>query len=106
MVFGEAALISDPDKKKQGLDLLVEHLVPGRLAELRAPTRKELNATTLLSLPIETFSIKTRSGPPGDSKADISAPIWAGVVPLGLTAGKPQPAPDMITETALPDYLD
>ena len=105
MVFGSASLVSDEIEKKRGLDILVEHLAPGRLADLRPSTRKELNATTLLTLPLETFSIKSRSGPPGDAKGDLDAPIWAGVIPLALTAGNPVPAPDMPADVTLPGYL-
>jgi nitroimidazol reductase NimA-like FMN-containing flavoprotein (pyridoxamine 5'-phosphate oxidase superfamily) len=105
MVFGKAKLVNDPEEKRKGLDALVEHLVPGRLTELRESTRKELNATSLLSLPIETFSIKTRRGPPSDAASDLSAPVWAGVIPLGLKPGKPQDAPDMREKRPLPDYL-
>jgi len=105
MVFGKASLVSDDQEKTRGLDILVEHLAPGRLAELRSSTRKELNATTLLSLPIETFSIKSRSGPPGDPRADRDAPIWAGVIPLGLQAGSAESAPDLAADIPLPEYL-
>jgi len=105
MVFGTARLVTDPEEKIQSLDALVEHLVPGRMAELRASTRKELNATSLLSLPIETFSIKSRSGPPSDAAEDLSAPVWAGVIPLKLTETTPVTAPDMVQEIDLPDYL-
>ena len=93
MVFGQARVISVPEEKIRGLDKLVDHLVPGRTAELRPSTRKELNATTLLGLPIETFSIKTRSGPPSDAASDLDAPVWAGVIPLKLTEGTPEDAP-------------
>lgn len=106
MVFGEARLVSNPGEKNRGLDQLVEHLVPGRMAELRESTRKELNATTLLSLPIETFSIKHRKGPPSDGKEDLDAPVWAGVIPLSLQEGPPLPAEDLPAEITLPDYLD
>lgn len=105
MVFGSATLVSDEEEKMRSLDILVEHLAPGRLAELRPSTRKELNATTLLTLPLKTFSIKSRNGPPGDAKADLDTPIWAGVIPLAQAAGEPQPAPDMPEDIPLPDYL-
>ena len=78
--------------------------MPGRAAELRPSTRKELNATTLLSLPIETFSIKTRSGPPDDASGDLDAPVWAGVIPLSLTPGEPVDAPDLQGSPAPPGY--
>ncbi|MEE4217280.1 MAG: pyridoxamine 5'-phosphate oxidase family protein [Xanthomonadales bacterium] len=98
MVFGRASEVTDPEAKTRGLDMLVDHLVPGRTAELRPSTRKELNATTLLTLPIETFSIKTRSGPPSDAASDLDAPVWAGVIPLKLTPGTPEDAPDLPQE--------
>jgi nitroimidazol reductase NimA-like FMN-containing flavoprotein (pyridoxamine 5'-phosphate oxidase superfamily) len=105
LIFGTAELITGPEEKKRGLDVLVEHLAPGRLADLRASTRKELNATSLLCLPIETFSIKSRSGPPSDAASDIDTPVWAGVIPLQLSAGKPVDAPDMREPIPLPAYL-
>ena len=105
MAFGTASLVTDEAEKKRGLDILVEHLAPGRLADLRPSTRKELNATTLLTLPLETFSIKSRSGPPGDAKADLDAGIWAGVIPLRLSPEEPQAAPDLEPDIPLPDYL-
>lgn len=106
MVFGTAHVVSDPEEKKRGFDILVEHLLPGRLAELRDSTRKEINATTLLSLPLETFSIKVGDGPPDDAQADMDATVWAGVIPLELKAGTPQAAPDLKDGIALPAYLE
>lgn len=105
MAFGTAIPVTDEEEKKRGLDVLVEHLAPGRLADLRASTRKELNATTLLRLPLDTFSIKSRNGPPGDAKGDLDAPIWAGVIPISLAEGEPEDAPDLAVGIALPDYL-
>lgn len=105
MVFGTARLISDPEEKQIALDALVEHLAPGRLEELRPSSQKELNATSILRLPIETFSIKSRSGPPSDAASDLSTRVWAGVIPLALAAGRPVDAPDMVEKLPLPEYL-
>jgi nitroimidazol reductase NimA-like FMN-containing flavoprotein (pyridoxamine 5'-phosphate oxidase superfamily) len=105
MVFGKARLISDPKEKQMALDALVEHLAPGRLEELRPSSRKELNATSILCLPIEAFSIKSRTGPPSDATSDLSARVWAGVIPLELTPGRPVNAPDMEEKLPVPEYL-
>jgi len=105
MVFGNAVAITEPDEKLAAFDALVEHLAPGRLADLRKSSRKEINATTILRLPIETFSIKRRSGPPSDATYDIDLPVWAGVVPIALTEGEPVDAPDLPDGIALPAYL-
>jgi nitroimidazol reductase NimA-like FMN-containing flavoprotein (pyridoxamine 5'-phosphate oxidase superfamily) len=105
MVFGLARVIEDSDEKRDGIQVLVDHLMPGRRADLRKSTIKELNATSLLALPIETFSSKCRSGPPDDSKSDLDAQVWAGVVPLTLTAGEPVDAPDLLPGMIRPGYL-
>jgi nitroimidazol reductase NimA-like FMN-containing flavoprotein (pyridoxamine 5'-phosphate oxidase superfamily) len=105
MIFGSAVLVTDEVEKSNGLDCLVEHLAPGRSRDLRLSTAKELNATSLLKIPIETFSIKSRSGPPGDAAGDLDTPIWAGVIPLSIQAGDPVDAPDLLDDVELPDYL-
>ena len=105
MVFGTARLITDIDEKRNGIQKLEDHLMPGRRADLRISTVKELNATSLLALPIETFSSKCRTGPPEDAKVDLDAQVWAGVVPLELTAGEPVDAPDILPGVIRPEYL-
>ena len=105
MVFGVAHVISDTDEKRRCIQALVDHLMPGRRADLRMSTIKELNATSMLALPIETFSTKCRTGPPSDSKSDMNARVWAGVVPLSLSAGEPVDAPDLIPGIERPAYL-
>jgi nitroimidazol reductase NimA-like FMN-containing flavoprotein (pyridoxamine 5'-phosphate oxidase superfamily) len=105
MVFGIAHLVTDLDEKRKCIQALVDHLMPGRRADLRKSTIKELNATSLLSLPIETFSTKCRTGPPEDTKADMKTPVWAGVVPLSLESGEPVDAPDLLPGVVRPDYL-
>jgi len=105
MVFGTARLITDIDEKRQSMHALEDHLMPGRRADLRDSTIKELNATSLLALPIETFSTKCRTGPPEDTKSDLDTRVWAGVVPLELTAGEPVDAPDLLPGINRPDYL-
>jgi nitroimidazol reductase NimA-like FMN-containing flavoprotein (pyridoxamine 5'-phosphate oxidase superfamily) len=105
MVFGQAIPVTDREEKDRGLNILVEHLAPGRTADLRPSSRKELNATTLLRLPIDTFTVKQRTGPPSDATADLDQPVWAGVIPLSLQTGEPESAPDMRHDIPPPAYL-
>ena len=105
MVFGVAKLITDLDEKRKCVQALVDHLMPGRRADLRASTKKELNATSMLALPIETFSTKIRTGPPEDTKSDLDAQVWAGVVPLTLDCGEPVDAPDLLGGIIRPSYI-
>jgi nitroimidazol reductase NimA-like FMN-containing flavoprotein (pyridoxamine 5'-phosphate oxidase superfamily) len=86
VVIGRARRVEDPAERSHALDLLVDHVVPGRSAELRRPTRKELAATTVLALPLHEASVKMRSGDPEDEPEDVTSGAWAGVVPLALRA--------------------
>jgi len=105
MIFGTARALTEPEEKLRGLEILTEHLLPGRLTDVRPSKPKELNATTLLSLPITQFTVKISDAPPDDPAADVKANIWAGVIPLALREGKPQAAPDMDPAIPLPGYL-
>ena len=43
VVFGQATAVADPDERRAALDVLVEHIVPGRTEETREPNDKELH---------------------------------------------------------------
>jgi hypothetical protein len=79
--------------------------MPGRWAQLRAPARKELAATRVLSLPLTEWSLKVSNGPPEDPVEDLEAPVWAGVLPLALAAGTPVDAPDLAPDRPVPGYV-
>ena len=55
-------------------------------------------------IPIDEASAKIRSGPPNDDEADLGLPHWAGVVPLRLAAGRPEPD-DGARSVAVPDHV-
>jgi len=42
-------------------------------------------------VPLAEASVKTRAGGPADEADDIAAGVWAGVVPLSVTAGEIEP---------------
>jgi hypothetical protein len=65
----------------------------------------ELAMTAVLALDLVAVSAKVRAGGPVDDPEDIALPHWAGVVPLTLTAGTPEPAGDLDPATPLPAYL-
>jgi nitroimidazol reductase NimA-like FMN-containing flavoprotein (pyridoxamine 5'-phosphate oxidase superfamily) len=93
VIFGRGEKIVDSADKVKALDLLVDHLAPGRALEVRPTTEPELEATAVIRVPIVEASAKIRTGPPGDAKADLDLPIWAGVVPIVLEIGQPVAAP-------------
>ncbi len=87
VVLGTAREVTGVHDKRRALTLLVDKVSPGRSASVRAPSDNELRATTVLALPLEEVSAKIRVGPPIEDEADMSIPVWAGVVPVGLRAG-------------------
>ncbi len=93
IVLGTATHIEERDEKLHALEIVSEHVVPGRWDEVRLPNRKELEATTVLALPIDEYSAKVRVGPPGDEDEDYALDVWAGVIPLRLQAGEPSRDP-------------
>jgi nitroimidazol reductase NimA-like FMN-containing flavoprotein (pyridoxamine 5'-phosphate oxidase superfamily) len=95
LVLGRACEIVERAEKDEALALISEHVCPGRWADVRGPSAKELRATSVLSLPIEEASAKVRSGPPVDDDEDLALATWAGVVPLVLAAGEPVPCPQL-----------
>ncbi len=105
MVFGTARELTDPAEKRGALTAIVNRVMPGRAAEVRSPDTQELNATTVLSLPITEVSAKIRSGPPLDVEEDYALPCWAGVLPLQLTALAPVPDPRLPAGVAVPEAV-
>lgn len=82
VVFGKGRLIDDQQEKLDALQAVTEHLIPGRWQEARVPNRKELNATSVVSINIDEASAKVRVGPPVDEPEDYVLPVWAGILPL------------------------
>ncbi|MGH6690253.1 MAG: proline dehydrogenase family protein [Gammaproteobacteria bacterium] len=105
VAFGMARLLEDPDEKARALEALGEHLIPGRTADARAPNAKESAVTSILRFEIEEATAKVRTGPPIDEPEDMDLPIWAGVVPLALTASAPEPAVELAEGIESPGYV-
>jgi hypothetical protein len=89
VMIGSAHLVDDKDEKMQALQLITDHVVPGRWGEVRWPNALELKQTSVLALPLAEVSAKIRRGPPLDDDVDYALPIWAGVVPVCTRLGTP-----------------
>ncbi|GGK49580.1 pyridoxamine 5'-phosphate oxidase family protein [Salinarimonas ramus] len=75
----------------RALDLVTDHLLPGRTGEIRAMTAQERKATGVVALDVEEITMKVRTGPPIDDDEDLASNLWAGVVPILTRFGEPQP---------------
>jgi nitroimidazol reductase NimA-like FMN-containing flavoprotein (pyridoxamine 5'-phosphate oxidase superfamily) len=105
MIFGVAQETVDLSEKRQALEAIVEHVVPGRLRETRPPSAQEIAGTRVLWIPILEASAKVRTGPPVDSEEDHALSHWAGELPLRMVPGAPVPDLSLAADTPLPSSL-
>ena len=106
VVLGTAVPVDEPDEKLAALEAFTEKLLPGRWAEARPPTRKELKATSVLRLPLDEASAKIRDGGPEDGDTpDAELDVWAGHVPLAVEALAPVPDPSLRSGIPVPPGL-
>ncbi|HEU4396881.1 MAG TPA: pyridoxamine 5'-phosphate oxidase family protein [Actinomycetota bacterium] len=104
-VLGRTRPVTDLREKEAALRAFVEHVVPGRSDEIRGGDRKELAATAVLAVALEEVSAKVRTGPPKDDEGDYALPMWAGVLPLALTPGAPEPDPRLDPAMPVPAHV-
>ncbi len=105
VLFGRGRTIEEDQEKLEALEAITEHIMPGRWREARLPNRKEMNATSVVSIKIYQASAKIRSGPPGDDEADYILPVWAGVLPMQEVSLSPVRDELMAQDIALPEYI-
>jgi nitroimidazol reductase NimA-like FMN-containing flavoprotein (pyridoxamine 5'-phosphate oxidase superfamily) len=105
VLYGTATPCTEPEDKERALEAFTEKLVPGRWAEVRWPTRKELKGTAALALPIVEGSAKVRTGPPIDEEEDYALDAWAGVVPIRTEMLPPEPDPLLREGISTPEHV-
>jgi len=105
VVMGEASPIDDFDEKIRALDVISEHVIPGRVAATRPHSEKEVKGTLVLAMSISEASAKVRSGPPIDEEEDYLLDTWAGVLPIGIEVGTPLPDPRLASDIAVPEHI-
>jgi uncharacterized protein len=102
-VFGVGRAVTGREEKLEAMQMLVDHIIPGRAEDSRWPSEKELRSTSIVAMSIDDASAKVRAGGPGDVEADYELPHWAGHVPLTLVAGTP--IADVRNAAIVPPYL-
>jgi uncharacterized protein len=107
VVLGRAARVDEPEEKLEALEAFTEKLLPGRWADVRQPSRKELRATSILRLPLDEASAKVSEGPPDDGESpDAELDVWAGEIPLVVRALAPVPDPTLRPGIPVPPYAE
>jgi nitroimidazol reductase NimA-like FMN-containing flavoprotein (pyridoxamine 5'-phosphate oxidase superfamily) len=105
VIFGRAMVIEEHADKINALRALSEHMIAGRWDEVRGPSERELQQTTVLSVPLNEASAKIRTGQPVDDDEDYELPIWAGVIPLRTAAESPVPDPRLRSGLEIPQHV-
>ena len=105
VVFGRANAIETRTEKLAALRALSEHMIAGRWDYVREPNERELQQTTVLSVPLNEASAKIRTGQPVDDDEDYDLPIWAGILPLRLFAQTPVADPLLRMDVDIPDHV-
>jgi uncharacterized protein len=104
MAFGHARVVNDPDEKIRALAAMIDRFYPGRWATLRPATKQEINAVRVIGMTIEQASAKVRAKGIVDDEEDYALPIWAGVLPLKVVSGPPEPDPRLTANVPIPEH--
>lgn len=105
VVYGTARLVTDEDERLAAVEAITEHLIPGRWAHSRRPTRKEMAATAVLAVPLDEASVKVRTGAPKDDEEDYDLDVWAGLLPVTTAIGPAEPDPLLRPDIAVPPHI-
>lgn len=103
IAHGPLRRVTDPDEMALGWGVMIDHMMPGRYSDTRAPDRREAAQTGLFALDLVDVAAKVRSSGLSEDEADLALDHWAGVVPLRTVAGTP--TPDAGVPDELPEYL-
>jgi nitroimidazol reductase NimA-like FMN-containing flavoprotein (pyridoxamine 5'-phosphate oxidase superfamily) len=105
VLFGRGNPVQSDEEKRIALQALMDHMMPGRWNDVRKPSQKELNATAVISIPIDDASAKIRTGPPIEDEQDDDFPIWAGQIPMYQGFSPPQSDPKLKGVIPIPEYI-
>lgn len=102
VVHGVASVVP-PEQKEAALLALSEHLMPGRSADVRPMTARELAATMVLRIPLAEASVKDNAGSLVEEDDDgEDRAVWAGTLPLRVVAGNPVTSAQTAAGTPVP----
>ena len=89
VIYGSFARVTNELDKRAALDVFMDKLAPGRRTEVRPGNDKEFAATTVMRISLDEAVSKVRTGGPVDDAADMTIPVWAGVLPFNQMQATP-----------------
>jgi nitroimidazol reductase NimA-like FMN-containing flavoprotein (pyridoxamine 5'-phosphate oxidase superfamily) len=105
VIFGHGKLIEGDNEKMRALEMITEHIARGRWYDARLPNQKELDATSVVRIMIESATAKIRTGGAKDDPEDYGLPVWAGVMPIAPHYLSPLNDAALAPEIAAPEYV-
>jgi uncharacterized protein len=93
VVVGRARALPEGPERDAALTRLVDAVLPGRSAEVRAMTESEARLTLVVRVEVDEASAKVSAGPTDDAAEDLGLGLWAGDVPARLAWGAPAAYP-------------
>ena len=104
VAFGTGRELTLREEKGIALDAFVDHVTPGRLEAARPTTVGEIDGTSVIALTLDEASAKVRLGPPKEPARDKELPVWAGIIPMAVSYGKPLAADNLLSGLAPPRF--
>ncbi len=105
VIFGKVRELTSNKGKLTGLKSIINHFVPNRWEFCRKPNEKELKATKVIEIKIETASAKIANTPFKDNKADYNLDFWAGEIPVKAAYGYPIPDKELKQGIEIPSHV-
>ena len=104
VVFGKPVLIDDRQAKLDALKVFMDTIAPERWDTLRETNDQEIEATDVFHLPLDETSVKVRAGDPLDDDADLTHPVWTGIIPTRQKFGPAINSQNNLPNQKAPDY--
>jgi nitroimidazol reductase NimA-like FMN-containing flavoprotein (pyridoxamine 5'-phosphate oxidase superfamily) len=105
IMYGTAEEVRDPDELVHVFDAITDQVASGRARDARPPSEDELRQTTFIAVGLDECSAKVSTGQAEDAEDDYALDVWAGVLPLRMTAGEPVADPLLRAGITVPDYV-
>lgn len=105
VAFGVTRLVESDEERWMAAERFTEHVVPGRWADARKPSASDMKKTMFIAVDIQDASVKFRAHGVGDDPEDMQLEVWAGVIPLKLSAHAPEVDDSGVANIPLPSYL-
>ncbi|MBK8566159.1 MAG: pyridoxamine 5'-phosphate oxidase family protein [Saprospiraceae bacterium] len=105
VAFGKTRLVESDEERWLAAERFTEHVIPGRWADARQPSKSDMKKTLFIAVQMEESSVKFRAHGVGDDAEDMGLEVWAGVLPLKQVPQAPETDETGVKGIPVPDYV-